>query len=66
MPYTLNENISDRNIEKISEIVVRLNPIYYSRDAIIGRETDNEWVSFSSIDKAINFYEELFLNLRRK
>lgn len=66
MSYAINENISDRNIDKICESVIRFNPIYYSRDAIIGKDTDNEWVSFSSIDKAINFYEEFFLNFRRK
>ena len=64
--YILNENVSDRDTEKISKNIIRFSPLYYSRDAIIGEKTNNEWVSFSSIDKGISFYEEFLLKFRRK
>lgn len=64
--YILNENVDDREIEKNGKNIIRFSPLYYSRDAIIGERTNNEWVSLSSIDKAINFYEEFLLKFRRK
>ncbi len=65
-PYIINEEVHDRKSKEIGKCVIRFAPLYYSRDALIGQTKGTEWVSLSSIDKCISFYEELFINFGRK
>lgn len=64
--YVINEEINDYFSQKISENIIRFIPLYYSRDALVGMKTGNEEVTFSSLDKATSFYEELFIQVGGK
>lgn len=64
--YIINEDVYDTYSQRISENIIRFIPLYYSRDALIGKKTGNEEVTFSSIDKATSFYEELFIQIGGK
>lgn len=64
--YVINEDTYDNFSQRISENIIRFIPLYYSRDALVGMKTGNEEVTFSSLDKAISFYEELFIQVGGK
>ena len=57
-PYIINSDVSDRDIEKLGRCVIRFSPLYYPKEVLDG-ESEKEMVSYTSIDRAINFYEEL-------
>ena len=63
-PYIINGEVSDRDLNKVSRCVVRFSPLYYPKEVLDG-ETEKEMVSYTSIDRGINFYEELIKEFSR-
>ena len=57
-PYIINKDVSDREVEKLGRCVIRFSPLYYPKEVLDG-ESEQEMVSYTSIDRAIAFYEEL-------
>ena len=57
-PYLINGEVSDRDLSKVSRCVIRFSPLYYPKEVLEG-ESEKEMVSYTSIDRGINFYEEL-------
>ena len=64
--YVINDEVYDRESQKIGGNVIRFIPIYYSRDALISMKTGDEEVTFSSMDKATRFYEEMIIQVGGK
>lgn len=64
--YIMNDEVYDRESQKIGGNVIRFIPIYYSRDALISMKTGDEEVTFSSMDKATRFYEEMIIQVGGK
>ena len=57
-PYIINKDVSDREVEKLGRCIIRFSPLYYPKEVLDG-ESEKEMVSYTSIDRAITFYEEL-------
>ena len=57
-PYIINKEVSDREIEKLGRCVIRFSPLYYPKEVLDG-ESEKEMVTYTSVDRAIAFYDEL-------
>lgn len=64
--YIMNDDVYDRESQKIGGNIIRFVPLYYSRDALIAMKTGSEEITFSSMDKATRFYEEMIIQFGGK
>lgn len=58
-PYIISSIAENREYDKVSDNVIRFSPLYYSHNAKINKENNNEYVSLNSLGKGVEFFDRL-------